>query len=337
MIIESSAPTRVDLAGGTIDIPPLYLFHDGASTVNFAVDLLATCRIQTRDDDKIILRSIDRNDTVESSVSQIDALRNEERLELLAKLVHFFRPATGFEMITESSAPAGAGLAGSSTLNIAVIGALNKLVGDRYAPAAFIGIAANVECQVIKVPAGYQDYHSAFYGGVSNIEFRIDGMFREEIPADTRILHDRTVICYTGEPRNSGTNNWEITKRHIDGDKEIFAIFDGIRDSAILVRKALRSSDWERLGELLSEAHPHRKRLSPNITTPQMDHLIEVALANGAIAPKVCGAGGGGCIAFFCEEGKKQDVETALSKEEGAEVLNWNIYEKGLVTHVLES
>ena len=51
MIIESSAPTRVDLVGGTIDIPPLFLFHEGAATVNFAVDLLARCRIETRNDD----------------------------------------------------------------------------------------------------------------------------------------------------------------------------------------------------------------------------------------------------------------------------------------------
>ena len=41
MIIESIAPPRVDLAGGTIDIWPLYLFHPGATTVNFALSLYA--------------------------------------------------------------------------------------------------------------------------------------------------------------------------------------------------------------------------------------------------------------------------------------------------------
>src|SRR5205814_1552297 len=35
--IVSSAPTRIDLAGGTIDIWPLYLFHDGALTLNAAI------------------------------------------------------------------------------------------------------------------------------------------------------------------------------------------------------------------------------------------------------------------------------------------------------------
>src|SRR6185369_6113594 len=154
MIIESSAPTRVDLAGGTIDIPPLFLFHEGAATVNFAVSLLAKCRIETRHDSTIVLESIDRGVKFETSLDRIAELKDEPQLELLSKLVYFFKPETGFNMITESEAPAGAGLAGSSTLNIACIGALNKLVGDRYSPDRFIPIAANVECQVIRVPTG---------------------------------------------------------------------------------------------------------------------------------------------------------------------------------------
>lgn len=330
MIIESSAPTRVDLAGGTIDIPPLFLFHEGASTVNFAVDLMAKCRIETRDDGVISIASIDRNEKFEVSLDTIDSLKDEPRLELLSKLIYFFRPEIGFTMITESEAPAGAGLAGSSTLNIACIGALNALAGNRYSEDRFIPIAANVECQVIKVPTGYQDYYSAQYGGVSCIHFGPEGMHREALAIDEETLHRRIAVCYTGEPRNSGTNNWELTKRHIDGDRELFEIFDGIRDTSIAVRSALIGQQWDDLGTILRDAHPERKRLSPNIATPQMDLLIETALANGAIAAKICGAGGGGCIAFYCEDGRKQDVETALSREEGCEVLNWNISREGL-------
>lgn len=335
MIIESSAPTRVDLAGGTIDIPPLFLFHEGASTVNFAINLMAKCRIETREDDKIFLESVDRDVRFETSLGDIKELYNEPRLELLSKLVYFFNPEIGFNMITESEAPAGAGLAGSSTLNIACIGALNKLVGDRYAPEKFIPIAANVECQVIKVPTGYQDYYSAQYGGASCIHFRPDGMTREALEVDAKILEERVVVCYTGEPRNSGTNNWEITKRHIDGDLETFAIFEGIRDSARDLREALLAGDWARVGEVLRAAYPRRRMLSPNITTAQMDSLIEKALAHGAIAAKVCGAGGGGCIAFFCEANRKADVERALAAEKDAQVLSWRLSERGLTVREL--
>ncbi|HYJ91773.1 MAG TPA: hypothetical protein VEV84_10715 [Pyrinomonadaceae bacterium] len=330
MIIESSAPTRVDLAGGTIDIPPLFLFHEGACTVNFAIDLMAKCRIETRNDGIISLESIDRGLQFETPLEHFHELKNEPRLELLSKLVYFFKPETGFNMVTESEAPAGAGLAGSSTLNIACIGALNKLVGGRYEPEKFIPIAAAVECQVIKVPTGYQDYYSAQYGGVSCIHFGPGGMYREEMKVDTEILADRTVVIYTGEPRASGTNNWDITKRHIDGDPELFDIFEGIRDTSLKLRDALVAGDWVATGEILRLGYPQRKRLSPHITTAHMDHLIDVAHASGAIATKVCGAGGGGCIAFFCEEGRKPEVEDALRNETDAEVLEWNIAPKGL-------
>lgn len=337
MIIESSAPTRVDLAGGTIDIPPLFLFHEGAATVNFAVDLLARCRLETRDDSKILLESVDRDERFEIDLDNIDSLRDEPRLELLSKLVYFFKPETGFSMITESQAPAGAGLAGSSTLNIACIGALNTLVGNRYSPDRFIPIAANVECQVIKVPTGFQDYYSAQYGGVACIHFRPDGMHREALNIDTKTLEERIAVCYTGEPRNSGINNWELTKRHIDGDKELFRLFDGIRDSAVNMRAALLNGDWDDVGEILRKAQPDRKKLSPNITTPQMDMLIDEAIRNGAIAAKVCGAGGGGCIAFYCEAGRRSDVEKALASQPGAEVLDWKVSTDGLLINVFEN
>lgn len=335
MIIEASAPTRVDLAGGTIDIPPIFLFHEGAATVNFAIDLLAKCRIETRDDDKILIESIDRRANFETSVSKLGDLKTERRLELLSKLIYFFKPETGFSLTTESNAPAGAGLAGSSTLAIACIGALNHLVGNRYSPEKFIPIAANIETQVIKVPAGFQDYYSAQYGGVACIHFRFDGMEREALEIDTKKLKDRIVVIYTGEPRNSGTNNWEITKRHIDGDRELFEIFEGIRDTSLDLREALLENDWQKVGEILKASHPERKRLSPNITTPRMDSLIEKAEANGAIGTKVCGAGGGGCIAFFCEEGKRSDVEKALSEEKDVEVLDWNLSNDGLIINEL--
>jgi len=57
--IVSSAPTRIDLAGGTIDIWPLYLFHDGATTVNVAISLRAHAQLESRTDGRVEIRSID--------------------------------------------------------------------------------------------------------------------------------------------------------------------------------------------------------------------------------------------------------------------------------------
>ncbi|HEY6046596.1 MAG TPA: hypothetical protein VIU65_08335, partial [Pyrinomonadaceae bacterium] len=249
----------------------------------------------------------------------------------VSKIVNFFRPAQGFHLIAHSEAPAGAGISGSSALAIALIGALNRLVGDRYERRKFITLAANIETTVIKVPAGFQDYYPAFYGSASCIHFRADGIEREQLDIDLDEIEKRFVICYTGEPRNSGINNWDSFKRHIDGNAELFEIFERIRDAATNMRAALVANDWAEVAKVMREAYPNRKRLAPGITTPQMDRLVEKALANGAEAAKVCGAGGGGCIAFLCAEGRKPEVENALASAEGAEILNWKVSREGLV------
>lgn len=331
MIIESSAPTRVDLAGGTIDIWPLYLFHPGAATVNFAISLRAHCRIETNTERRIILESRDRKIAFETRLEEIDDLVREERLELISKLVHFFKPTTGFHLVANSEAPAGAGLGGSSALAVACIGALNRLVGDRLEKRKFITIATNIETVVIRVPAGFQDYYPAFYGSTSCIHYGPEGIKREALKVDKEGLENRIVICYTGEPRLSGTNNWDILKRHIDGDRELYQLFEGIRDSALQMREALVTNNWERVRNVMRTAYPNRKRLAPAVATPNMEALVEKALANGGLAAKICGAGGGGCIAFLCAEGRKAQVEQALAEEEGAEVLEWQVAEEGLV------
>jgi D-glycero-alpha-D-manno-heptose-7-phosphate kinase len=331
VLIESSAPTRVDLAGGTIDIWPLYLFHPGAATVNFATSLRAYCQIKTREDGRIVLESRDRKVAFETNLAALEDLIREERLELISKLVHFFKPTTGFHLTANSEVPAGAGMGGSSALAIACMGALNRLVGNRYEERKFITIAANIETTVIRVPAGFQDYYSALYGSTSCVHFRAEGIQREALGIDETKLQNRIAICYTGEPRLSGTNNWEILKRHIDGDPELFELFNGIRDSAQHMRAALLADDWSAVSETMRAAYPNRKRLAPGVTTPQMERLVEIALANGAEAAKVCGAGGGGCIAFLCAEGRKAEVERALNAEEGAEILNWEFSREGLI------
>ena len=97
------------------------------------------------------------------------------------------------------------------------------------------------------------------------------------------------------------------------------------------MRAALLADDWNEVSETMRAGYPKRKLLAPGVTTPQMERLVEKALANGAEAAKVCGAGGGGCIAFLCAEGRKADVERALNGEEGAEVLDWKFSNEGLI------
>ncbi len=325
MRISASAPTRIDLAGGTIDIWPLYLFHSGAQTLNAAISLRAHASIERRPDERIELVSEDTDRRVNLSAGQ---LRGDETLPLLGRLVHRFG-ARGLRLTTRGESPAGAGIAGSSALNVAVCGALARFTGQEFAPEALLDVAKDVEAQVIKVPTGLQDYRPAMYGGVAAIELEAGQIRRVPLSVDHQELEKRLVLCYTGEPRNSGTNNWEITKRHIDGDAHVFDCFERIRDTAAAMREALTRGDWAATAECLATEWDNRKRLAPGVTTAAIDSLIARATAAGAAAAKVCGAGGGGCLFCLVSPEHVPAVREALDGG-GARLLDFRLETTGL-------
>jgi D-glycero-alpha-D-manno-heptose-7-phosphate kinase len=325
--IVTSAPTRIDLAGGTIDIWPLYLFHPGAQTLNAAISLRARARLATRSDDLIVIRSEDTSTTVEAARWQ--DLRTEPRLRLLSLLVHYFE-GHGITLTTSSESPAGAGIAGSSALNVAVCAALADWRRIHYEPEALLQIAMNIEAQAINVPTGLQDYRPALYGGIAALELEVDGVRRIPLDVDLKELQRRIVLCYTGEPRNSGTNNWEITKRHIDGDRHIFDCFERIRDTAAAMREALTRHNWDAVGAAIADEWQNRKRLAPGVTTPSIEQLIARAMNAGATAAKVCGAGGGGCLFCFGPPERRAEIAEALASG-GARILDYTFEQHGLV------
>lgn len=325
--IESSAPTRIDLAGGTIDIWPLYLFHEQAQTLNVAISLLARATIDSRDDDRIKIVSLDTGRSIE--VAEWHDLALDGDLSLLRWLLYFFK-ARGLTLTTRAESPAGAGIAGSSALNIAVCGAMSRWTGANYDDETLLRIAMNVEAQAIAVPTGVQDYRPALYGGVSAVELGVEGITRVALDVDPKEIERRIVLAYTGAPRNSGTNNWEITKRHIDGDRHVFDCFERIRDTAAAMREALARGDWKEVGGQIGEEWENRKRLAPGVRTPAIDDLIARAKAAGAISGKICGAGGGGCLICFAEPPSVPAVREALSAG-GAQVLPFKIEREGLI------
>ena len=325
MRISASAPTRIDLAGGTIDIWPLYLFHDGAQTLNAAISLRARAWIEPRPDERVELVS---EDTDKQENLSFDQLRADTTLPLLAKLAHRFG-AHGIRLTTRGESPTGAGIAGSSAMNVAICGALAKYTGASHDSEALLEIAKDVEAQVIKVPTGLQDYRPAMYGGVAAVELQAGQPKRVALDVDPRELERRIVLCYTGEPRNSGTNNWEITKRHIDGDAHIYDCFERIRDTAADMREAITRGDWERTAACVATEWDNRKRLAPGVTTAAIDQLIARATAAGARAAKVCGAGGGGCMFCIAAPEDVAAVREALA-DGGARLLDFRIETTGL-------
>lgn len=326
MTVHASAPTRIDLAGGTIDIWPLYLFHDAAQTLNAAISLRADVTIEARDDGRIAIDSRDTNSRLEAPNWR--DLAHSRELRLLSRLLYFFR-VDGVTMTTQCESPAGAGIAGSSALNVAACAALARWRRIEYSAEELLQIAMNVEAQAIDVPTGVQDYRPAMYGGVAAIELGPEGVRRVPLDVDPRELEARIVLTYTGAPRHSGTNNWEITKRHLDGDRRIYDCFERIRDTAVQMREALVRQDWAEVGRQLRDEWDNRKRLAPGVTTPEIDALIDRASAAGAQAAKVCGAGGGGCLIVYADPSRREHVRDALAAA-GGRILDYRIESEGL-------
>ena len=326
-MIKSSAPTRIDLAGGTLDIWPLHLFFGNAPTLNAAIDLYATVEISSRKDKRIVLRSRDLN--LEDSFSSLSALPENHPLELITRTLKFYAPKSGLEISTSCQAPQGSGIGGSSALNIALHGALNRFTGKKYSKQEMIEIARNIETQVIRVPAGCQDYFPAMYGSVRSVNPGFLGVGTETLPVKPKELTRHVILCYTGKPRNSGINNWEVTKKALDGDKKVIQHLGTIRDCALEMHQLLKKGRISGIAPVFAREWKARKQLAPSISTPQMEKLIRSALKKGALAAKVCGAGGGGCLAFIVPPAKKQSIIDEISFQ-GGRVLPFQFVSRGV-------
>jgi D-glycero-alpha-D-manno-heptose-7-phosphate kinase len=327
--ITVQAPCRADLAGGTVDLWPLYLFHPGALTLNFALEILTTCRITPLKGRRIELHSLDtgRQDSFPDLAHLNGKAKHQHTLAACA--VNFFAPEQGFRMETHSESPAGAGISGSSAMMIATCAALSRFTGREIDLEKLRVLAQNIEAQIISVPTGCQDYYPALYGGVSAIHLNTDGIHRTSVPVAPEEIETRFLLAYTGAPRQSGINNWEVFKSHIDGDRRVSRNFDKIAAIAREMHQAFLRRDWEDVARLIREEWKLRRTNAPGITTPKIDKLVDAARRNGGCAAKVCGAGGGGCVLLMVEEGTKDAVSEAVAKA-GGHMLPLRVARQGL-------
>jgi len=125
MKLSVIVPTRIDLAGGTLDVYPLYLFEDGGLTVNAAIDVCVHVSVEERDDPKIVIRSEDLG--VEEEIASLATMEPGGKLDLIKKALRYYRPWSGLNIITRSETPPGSGLGTSSALLMALSCALNEI------------------------------------------------------------------------------------------------------------------------------------------------------------------------------------------------------------------
>ncbi|HEY4581107.1 MAG TPA: hypothetical protein VIG89_08740, partial [Candidatus Acidoferrales bacterium] len=191
----------------------------------------------------------------------------------------------------------------------------------------------DAEAIVIQVPTGTQDHYPPAYGGASAIHLEPGGERREALGCDLTELDRRLVLCYTGKPRQSGINNWEVFQQHINGNRRVRQNLAQIAAVAAEVRAALARNQWAELGRLVREEWTIRRRFLPTISTPMIDRIISGARRAGAVAGKVCGAGGGGCVALVIEPEARNRVEAVIAST-GATLLPMRVARDGVRVRV---
>jgi len=328
--IKAQTPNRIDLAGGTLDIWPLYTFLGGGYTINAAIDLGSEVWLETRDDGKFDIYSEDLGEG--EMFDSLDDLRPGGPMELVVRALMFWRPKTGLNIRTHNRAPKGTGLGSSSALLIALLGALHTVEGKKIDKQRLIDLAANIEAQTLVVPTGKQDYYAAAYGGVNAIWFGLGGDSVEPLIVDEQVLREldeRLLLSFTGETRFSGTSNWNMMKAYIDNLGKTRENLKAIARTSAAMRECLLAGDFDRFAEVLDEEWSNRKGLAEGVTTPQIERLMAAAREAGAMASKICGAGGGGCMITFVRPGAQEQVIAAL-EENGATHMPYHIQPQGL-------
>jgi D-glycero-alpha-D-manno-heptose-7-phosphate kinase len=314
-MITARAWCRVDLAGGTLDIWPLGLFHPGACTVNVAISLAATVRLRRTGD---LYRVRQDGASVEASSAAELSTHPEGALVGVVATALGLPP---FEVELASESPRGGGLGASSAMVVALIAAAEEEFDlPRSKPRERVALARDLEARLMGLPTGIQDHYPALLGGALEIRATPGGESVRRLDVDLGRLGESLLIAYSGQSHFSAGNNWQVVRRRLEAEPEVTALFEGIAGTASELSAALEGGDLPKVGELMAREWSYRRRLAEGVSTPVLEDLLAVAGSLGAWGGKACGAGGGGCLAFLCPPERRAAIAEGLERA-GARVL----------------
>ena len=314
MEIRTKSPTRIDLAGGTLDCWPINAILSPVTTINAAISIYTYCTLKPLDGQKIILTSEDWGKTFEfESLTELLSSSVTE-VTFYKEHIRFWQPQSGFHLTTKSESPIGGGLGGSSSLSISIYKAFSEWQSKTHNIYQAVRSCAGIEAKILKTPTGSQDYIPAYHGGVNFIDYTVGEPHIEKIESSEFPIADHICVFYTGKSHHSGINNWQVLKNFIDGDKVTHEALQKIKDISIQTKKVLLARDWLRLPVLFQQEYAARIMLAESFSSPEIEKLAEVAKESGAEATKICGAGGGGCVFLWVSPGKRGKVIEACTK-----------------------
>ena len=317
--VTFSAPTRVDLAGGTLDIWPVGLLVPRAATVNVAISLRARATV-TR---ALRYRVVNQQRGIELSADSPEAFFRHPFAAVAGRLLDFFRHSGPLEVHFETSAPPGSGLGGSSSLGMAIAGALNRMCDTRWTIPQLVRIVMDAEVRILRTATGAQDQFAAGLGGARVHHWESPEPRSEPLPwldGGTDPLEDRFVLVFTGEAHSSADPNGSVLERIFAGEPAAVRGIEVIAEAAFGMRDALLRRDWNGVAEMLGLEWGARRALSEMVTTATIERLSGAMLQAGARAVKACGAGGGGTMIAIAPPEKRSAV-AAAARAAGGEVL----------------
>lgn len=315
---HATAPVRLDFAGGWTDVPP-FSAREGGMVVNAAIGL--TARVAVRlGGRRIRLVSEDLGQELECADS--GGLVLDGRLDLLKAALRMLPVQAACTITTRCDAPPGSGLGSSGAMDVALVGALALARGERFTGREIAEQAWYLETVEAKISGGKQDQFAAALGGFQRLTFRDPDVGIEPItldPAFAAALERRTVLCYTGQSRVSGTTIARVMAGYERGDSRVMGALRAMKDVAAAMAEALRAGEVVRVATLLSENWKHQQALDPGMRTPEMALLEGALSAAGALGGKAAGAGAGGSMFFVTGDDPAPAI--AAARAAGATVL----------------
>jgi D-glycero-alpha-D-manno-heptose-7-phosphate kinase len=336
MAIRSRAPTRIDFAGGTTDLPA-FRDREGGALVSVAVDRYAYCSLTPSPGNGFKIVSQDLDQFVEAA--DIRELEYDGNLDLLKAAIRALDLPGGVCVDARCEAPPGSGTGSSASIGVALLGMLDRLrantEADRRHYMSRFEIA-ELACRLeheLGIVGGKQDQYAAAIGGFNYMEFYDqDRVLVEPLELHSWVrleLQKHLVLCYTGQSRLSGDTNQKMISAYEAGDPVVTGALNQIKRVAQDVRRALIGGDMAWFGELLEEEWTARQQLAPGVVTPTMQGLRDAARDAGAISVKVCGAGGGGCLLVYCQQDAETNVARAIEAQ-GGRILDFSFDFSGL-------
>lgn len=309
----------MDLAGGTLDIWPVALLLPRAATLNAAISLRARAEVLPAPR----YRVVNRQRGVDAASDSLRDLFEPEFTALAARLVAFFDPGEPVEVRLHTTAPPGSGLGGSSSLGMAIAGALNEATAAGWSVPELARIVMDTEVRLLRTATGAQDQFAAGLGGVHLHHWESPAPRAEPLPWGREgedPLATRFLPVFTGEAHSSAASNRSVLERILAGEPEALRGIGEIAEAAFGMAEALRQNDWDAVAAMLDREWAARKSLSPAVTTPTLDRLEAALRAGGARAVKACGAGAGGTLLALADPAEREATRAAAVAA-GAEVL----------------